>query len=303
LYLPQQVWLLPLPVLALPCLVIRPWLLGVHLSTALAVLLLLMGFRWALLPARATPSIKVLTNNIGQKGGERLTPLVEQEAPDLIVMQEAKGRGPGYARQYPAHHTVWHGEFGLVSRVPVLDSGPVEGLAWGTLPVAVRYVLDFDGRRLVLYNVHLPTPREYLQRLKGRGLLSEIKRSLLGRRAPAHADSLQDYIRTHTTLAAALRDRLDAESDPVVVAGDLNVPPLGRAYRTLRGSLTDAFAARGRGFGFSFPGTTRNPLSLFGPWLRLDYVLCGNRIRPVACRVEPHRRAQHRAVLATLAWE
>ena len=42
--------------------------------------------------------------------------------------------------------------------------------------------------------------------------------------------------------------------------------------------MTDAFTRAGRGWGLTFPGVTRNPLTVFGPWLRLDYFFVGPRL-------------------------
>jgi endonuclease/exonuclease/phosphatase (EEP) superfamily protein YafD len=34
--------------------------------------------------------------------------------------------------------------------------------------------------------------------------------------------------------------------------------------------------------------------------MRIDYVLCGEGLRPADCRVEPNRQSQHRAVVAVI---
>ena len=93
--------------------------------------------------------------------------------------------------------------------------------------------------------------------------------------------------------------RVAAETDPVIVAGDFNLPARGQAYHRFAQDLTDTFEARGRGYGFTFPGRTRNPFSLFGPWLRLDLVFVSRDWRVLSSLVEPKRPSQHRAVVAT----
>jgi endonuclease/exonuclease/phosphatase (EEP) superfamily protein YafD len=100
--------------------------------------------------------------------------------------------------------------------------------------------------------------------------------------------------------AKELADRIARETDPVIVAGDFNTPARGRVYHAFANELVDTFEKRGRGFGFTFPGKTRNPFSLFGPWLRLDIIFAGKDWRVVDHIVEPDRPAQHRAVVSTL---
>jgi hypothetical protein len=81
------------------------------------------------------------------------------------------------------------------------------------------------------------------------------------------------------------------------------MPSNGHIRRIFSGELRDAFAECGRGYGFTFPGFTRNPLSLFQPWLRLDYLFAGRGFRPCYVRTEPGRPSQHRAVAAGFVFE
>ena len=91
---------------------------------------------------------------------------------------------------------------------------------------------------------------------------------------------------------------LSRETLPFIVCGDFNTPDHGIIYHTVSRGLTDAHLHAGRGWGLTFPGATRNPLSLHGPWLRLDYAFAGRGWQPVYCSPEPGRRSQHCAVAA-----
>ena len=90
------------------------------------------------------------------------------------------------------------------------------------------------------------------------------------------------------------------EKRPFLAVGDFNMPDHGYAYHLFAGQLTDAAKRAGRGYGFTLPGTTRNPLSLFGPWLRIDYIFSSAALKPIYCRTEDWRKSQHRAVAARL---
>ncbi|MBA2594298.1 MAG: endonuclease/exonuclease/phosphatase family protein [Gammaproteobacteria bacterium] len=80
-------------------------------------------------------------------------------------------------------------------------------------------------------------------------------------------------------LAQKLMERLRSEKHPFLVVGDFNAPSPGYIRRIFSAELTDAAAAKGRGYGLTFPGATLNPLSLFGPWLRIDYIFASKNWR------------------------
>ena len=148
--------------------------------------------------------------------------------------------------------------------------------------------------------MHLPSPRRDLRRLKGLGFLKEWARSR-GWFGRDPRESVSYRLKQRNELARVLAAELWAEERALIVAGDLNMPSWGYTLGCILGSLLDAFEERGRGFGYTFPGTTGSPLSLYGSWLRLDFVLCNRRMQPVRAVVEPPRRAHHRAAVATLA--
>ena len=301
LYVPPQVLLLPIAVLLPPTLLLRPWQSLAYIACVPLVLLVYMDFEWSRWEAGGEKALTVLSNNIGQKQGHPLTPFVEREKPDIIALQEARGRGPGYVKQYAGLNTGYHGEFILASRFPIVESALVEDVLWGDQPVAARFVLDIRGALVAVFNVHLPSPRKDLRRLRGRRFFGELLRVL--RLIPRTEEQpVGELASDRADLGLRLAERIRRDELPVLVAGDLNVPSHGAVYHRFASFLTDAFEAKGKGYGFTFPGETRNPLTLFGPWLRLDYVLAGPGWRPLYCRAEPLRRSQHRAVVARLEW-
>jgi len=302
LYMPPQVVLLPLLGLVPAGLALCPRSLVVDALVVMVVVRGYMGLTWSwFTPEPAGPTLKVVTCNIGQRNSDRLTPFVEREAPDLIALQDASYRGGRYARQYADRHVQSHGQFILISRYPIRASGLVEDVLWDRRPVAAWFDIDWEGRPLRLYNVRLPTPRRELGRLMGIGLAKEWIRSR-GWLGTDPADSIIPSLEGRPGLARALAERLRAETTPVIVAGDLNIPHWGYIYRQVTRDFWDAHQQRGRGFGFTFPGRTRNPLTLFGPWLRLDYLLCTRNFEVCEAGVEPRGRAQHRAVVARFGW-
>ncbi|MBI3874997.1 MAG: endonuclease/exonuclease/phosphatase family protein [Verrucomicrobia bacterium] len=301
LFLPAQGWLLPLVALTPLCLLVRPRLVFIHLGCAVFVLWLYMGWRISFQREAKGPTVTLVTNNIGQNNRTSLAPFVAAEQPDIIALQEAAGNVAAWQREYTNRFVAMVDQFTLISRFPIKNSGLAPVRADKDWPVAAWFELDCDGKPLVIYSVHLPTPRNQLENVKGLGFLA----ALVGR-DDRYGGKLRGYSRDFWDRQVKVAEELAAhfakEQRPFLIAGDFNVPDHGAIYHTFAARFTDAFAARGRGYGFTFPGYTRNPLTLFGPWLRLDYIWSGESFRPIYCRAEPDRKSQHRAVAARFEW-
>ena len=101
---------------------------------------------------------------------------------------------------------------------------------------------------------------------------------------------------------AARLEALAAQANGQMLAGmDMNAGPHSAIMRGLPPLLTDAHAAAGAGFGFTFP-TVERQLGRLGPWLRIDYLLAGAGLRPVATRVlEERARSTHLPLSGTFA--
>lgn len=85
---------------------------------------------------------------------------------------------------------------------------------------------------------------------------------------------------------------IEAQDQPVILAGDFNSPPHGPGYRQLSAVATDLFRARGVGFGWTITG--RMPLR------RIDYIWFKGSLVPLECRVLNEIVSDHRAVWGRL---
>jgi vancomycin resistance protein VanJ len=290
LYAPFQLFLLPLAVLFpfAPRFKQRrwPWLI----IPILAVCFCYMDFHWTFWQKRSSDGLVVITSNIGQRKTRTLWPFLEEEKPDVLVLQEAFNHNRTLSHENPDRYVASRGEFVVVSKFEIRNSGVVPGTFATSGPIAAWFELDYHGQSIVVYNVHLPTPRSDITTLtRGRGILHQSGREQFG----AAMNQRLEMIKT-------LLAHFEREQRPFVVAGDFNMPSPGYAGDLVSDRLTDVFAMRGRGYGFTFPGTTRNPLTLFGPWLRIDYIFCSAHWKPTTCRVEPRQPAQHLAVMGQL---
>jgi len=309
LYVPRQIFLVPLPFLALLTLFFHWRLVPLQVAAGLAFVVFGMGWQ----PRQAvewnatakTGEITVLSYNRGQHANHSLQPFKNRIKPDLIVFQEAPLRAQRYAQAEGYEEfadNLSEGEFTLLSRFPIVSVKPVRVQAAAReVPVAARFELDLGERRVALYAVHFATPRDVLRYyFRGAFLYGVI--GLPG--TPFHEKRKQNqtYWDDRISQARQLLEIIKQDSLPVIVAGDFNAPSGGYIHGLVTETLKDAHLVAGSGFGFTFPGTTRNPLSGRGPWMRIDYVFCSAHWTPVASLAEPERPSQHRAVAARFAW-
>lgn len=307
LFVPPSVWWLPALPLAAAALLL-------HRRALLLLLVMMLWFSHSFLGWRSggdtpetTPKegqLRVMTYNRGQHMNQSLQPFKNATRPDILVFQEAFGKAAGFAaaEEYAEFtHTRSVGEHTLLSRFPILEEKELPALP-GKPSKAVRFVLDWNGRHIALYSVHLQTPREVLEhQMRGSFLYG-----VLGFPGTPWAEKRQkmqtfwdDQIADAQLVLKAARE----DSLPVILAGDFNSPHVGYVHRLMAAELGDAHDQTGGGFGWSFPGVTRNPLSAGGPWMRIDYVFFGKSWKAVACVTEPKRPSQHRAVMAVLEFQ
>ena len=302
LYLPQQIFLLPLMVLV-PAALLAEVSLGAYatLGGTLIIFLWHVPFYIGMGGSSGPPGpvkIKIMTNNYGQNHRLPLEPFIAAEDPDFVALDDATGQGAVFQRAYPGRTVVQVGQFVLISKAPVRGAANLDWPRWRGNPVAAVFDVPWEGQELAIYAVHLPTPRGDFAKLTGLGLVRE----LLGRnRRRSDNMSFGEAMTARVELGRDLAAVFARERRPFVAVGDFNMPPDGYVHRVVSWGLLDCFEQAGRGFGFTFPGDTHNPLTFGSPWLRIDYVLGGPGWYAQACGVEPDRRSQHRAVVATLS--
>lgn len=289
LYSPPLAWLLPIGVALFIGLLLRR---ALHLLAPLITLSLWGVLYWPALGlgtesgiGRPGVVLTVVSNNVGARGGHSLGPIVSTWRPDFIVLQDARPH-EFHARQFLNYVHSGIDEFLLVSRFPIRRKELVFMDAAGERPVAARFEVIVGAHLVAVYSVHMPSPRRVLS-----GFLAKDE----GDDPEAYARWLSD----HDRALAALVARLSREPLPSIVAGDFNVPPRHGLAGRLGADWTDAFAASGSGWGFTFPGDKDLPFSMGSPWLRIDYQFTSPQFKALQCDVEPFRRGmQHLSVVA-----
>jgi endonuclease/exonuclease/phosphatase family metal-dependent hydrolase len=301
IYVPAHLWLMPLGVLVPACLYFRSWRFLWPLGCVILAFFLFAPCRWAGQPEPPAGSLTFLTNNIANNNRQSVQPFIREQAPDIIALQEARGRKLNYSKAFPGRFVEGCNQFILISKYPVLSAAVVEKADWLGRPVAARFELSVNGRRMVVYNIHLPTPRPDFAKLLGFGMLRETLGAARNRRG-SDGRSYRESMDARIELAENLVRQISAEKLPFVLMGDFNMPDHGYIYHLFASKFTDAFAKSGRGWGWTFPGFGSHDFGMLGPWLRIDYLFAGQGWKPVFCKTEPGRRSKHRAVVACFEW-
>jgi vancomycin resistance protein VanJ len=309
LYAPPGIWLVLLSPLALVALLARDVRSLAYLAaTTLIIVFGLFQYRPMGVPCQTgAEHFRLLSCNIGQRGKASLQPFKNTIQPDVMVLQEAPGKAKRYenAAEYSEFlHTRSAGEFTLLSRHPITDAqliqptGPRQTRT-RLKALAARFVVEPPGGSLAIYASHLHTPREVLRT----GWLGAIYYGALGWPGTpwnAERQRRERFWEDQAADIADLKQALASETLPHLLAGDFNAPALGHHFHYLSDGLQDCHGVVGKGSGFTFPGQTRNPLSLFGPWLRLDAVLASSGFRVTGFSVESPCPAQHLAVAVSV---
>jgi vancomycin resistance protein VanJ len=206
-----------------------------------------------------------------------LADVISGACPDVVALQgwesvydlPALLPGPGW-------HLSVQGELGLASRYPIRDASVLGGERLKGGGNVGRYTLETPEGPVVLFNLHLASPRRglYAVRHDPFGAPSELKKSIALR---------QEDSRIASGWAAEA-------SGAVLLAGDFNMPPESAVYRRDWSRYTDAFDTAGFGFGYTWFSRYHG--------LRIDHILAGPDWRCLDCRVGADVGSDHRPLIA-----
>ncbi len=300
LYLPRIGWALPLPLLVLALLLTRSWwYLLTQLAAAAVVVFVLMGLHLSG-PRAATAGafhLRVFTLNIGlgENGIDGVLARVRSTNADVIVLEAVAPGNVAALRAGLSDYSVrFVDQFAVASRFPfgeVFAPRPftVDG-EWHT-PHYARFQLRTPAGPLRLFATHPISPHDAFSRMRGEGLRYE---ALSGRLL----ETAQGYSTVANTAERVAQIQLEAEDaarspDPVLIAGDTNLPGLSRTLAQCLGDYQDAFAEAGRGFGYTYPAQR-------SVWMRIDRILADQHFTVLAASVVSPRAYDHLGVMADL---
>jgi vancomycin resistance protein VanJ len=288
-------WLLLPSILALIALIwLRRPRLALLCLPPLLVLIGLYGGRFVPRPASATADnqrLVILTHNIQYERDNmaELAQLFIDSDADIIAVQELETPIGAYLAEalreaYPhqalhATDNPTHGQ-GVFSRYPILEDE-----YWRDPDVIgnQRVLIDINGRQIAVYNVHPPHP------------------------GMTHRTYYDDSTRSRDI--SATLDRAARETVPVILMGDFNMGDFSEDYRMVTQQYADVFAARGQGFGFTFPNWHSMRFmpqvvqdAGLPPVIRLDYIFVSAAFAPLTAEVLPTSYSDHYALRVAVEW-
>lgn len=220
------------------------------------------------LPAPSGTVIRVLTLNVWGNNHDlsHIETWVRNTNADIVLLQEisptyATDSLPNLIDLYPYQFsqpdsTRWGGIITL-SRYPIVENDYVD---LKVLPDPQRSVIDINGQRIAVYNVHLAWPVSDPR-------VTPPVDSLYWRVALGFDD------RERNVQITNLLDYLKKEPYPYLIGGDFNTSDQSATYNRLAAQMHDSFREAGVGFGGSWPVSAARGLPAFlPPLIRIDYL-------------------------------
>lgn len=276
---PLWVWLVPLAFLFYLGFRVNS-IKGVYLTCLLMVgfVFLIMDFRLPLKDPEILYgnkfTLRVMTVNAGEgMSGRSLWGYIVRMKPDVVLMQELRGDARMYVEEQMREEG-WeftsHRGLALATRFAVVDTDIHESYLLG-----VR--LDTPAGPLMVYDVHLETPRKGIEGL--------MRNGLIGRWNMQGATKVQDY-------ESATTNSLLPRADKIVVAGDFNMPQTNPLYHKHWSLFQNAFHEAGKGFGYT----------KFTRWhgVRIDHILSDKGWTVLSAQAGPDLGGDHRPMFAIL---
>jgi endonuclease/exonuclease/phosphatase family metal-dependent hydrolase len=194
---------------------------------------------------------------------------------------------PGYAFRHLD-------QFVIASRFPIEQAvmpPPIWSDGAARAAEYARCRLSTPAGPIRLFAVHPVSPHEAFNRLRGSGLWYELLSGRVLRSASARA--MEANTRDRLAQVRALAADAATSAEPVIIAGDTNLPGLSWAFSHWLGGLRDGFTEVGRGFGYSYPAQRM-------VWMRIDRILAGSGVRFLDVATISPGASNHLAVAADL---
>jgi vancomycin resistance protein VanJ len=254
-------------------------------AATVALLGLLLGVRVSL-PAGSDErgDVRLLTCNIHRRQVDpyRLAAFIAATRPDVVALQDWSSAHDDALFTDGEWHVRREGELLVASRFPIVRVTPVAfnepadaAAAANERGAAACFDLETPGGPVRLINVHFASPHS--------GLLTFME---------DRGHKLDGNVARRWRESAAVRDVVEASTDPVLITGDFNTTDDSPIFREHWSDFADAFTDRGLGIGYTYLNRRTQ--------LRIDHVMAGPAWQPVRCWVGPAVGSPHRPLVADL---
>lgn len=205
---------------------------------------------------------------------------IHSHSPDIVALQETVEDMSAFAElaelyEYSASLASVSNSR-VYSRYPILEASNVAI----DDRIIQRLVLDIEGSQLVFYNLHLYMP------------LNERDADWLVLRYDATRRDAQ---------IVALLELIEAETLPVIIAGNFNMTEWSPIYGEIAAQLKDAYRETSYGIGATFPaGESANLSAAYPRLFRLDYVWYSDPVEATSAIVGRNSGSDHLPLVVEL---
>jgi vancomycin resistance protein VanJ len=285
-------WLFSLPLLILVPL--AAWLERRQLIVlAIAAAILFIPFMGLCIPWKIRssqgPKIRVLTCNVGGRGTNtgKLNQLISKSKADIVALQECD------AKQEAIFPKGWRfireGEFIVASHYPLKLEAIHKSMEpphqWPRIYLLQCRIQTPIGK-ISFSSLHLPSPHPALS-------------SILDRRKILNLSNLQKLNDDEILRGKASKEIsrfLQAGSNPMIIAGDFNMPTESVFYRRDWLDYSNAFSNAGFGYGLTMKVVIRG----FQYGVRIDHILMNGSLDAEKCWLAPDVGSDHLPVIADI---
>jgi len=231
--------------------------------------------------------LHILTCNIVGNNHSKpaLSFLIQASRADIVALQEC----PKDIRLIlpPGWQMFQDGELSVLSRYPLKPGNSAQALhlphKWPRTSL-LKCTVQMPEGDVSFCTVHLPSPRYGLQTILDRHSVISLSRKRLLEEETTHRRQTSMEL---SCMCATL-------PQPVIIAGDFNMPIDSTIYRKFWGGYSDAFLQAGAGFGWTVFESVR--------WIkigaRIDHVLTGKGLGVINCHTGPDIGSDHLPLIA-----
>ncbi|MES2791657.1 MAG: endonuclease/exonuclease/phosphatase family protein [Planctomycetota bacterium] len=215
---------------------------------------------------------------------------LHQIDPDVVLFQEAFEDHALLATVFEGWNVHRVDEYLVASKFPLkfISQAFVQGYDRVT---AVRYEVETPMGPVAVFNVHQTSPRRSLTQLKPWSMFIGS-----GIETVEQGVALRD-VEAMKTRAFTQPEGLD---QPVIVAGDFNMPNDSSLFRKHWGNLSDAYASTAVGYGYTSPCRASKLWPANTPWAQVDHILANRDWQVERCWIGKSAGSDHRLIAAQL---
>lgn len=227
---------------------------------------------------------------------------IQEQAIDILLGQEFTGKTAAHNQEVAQFLSTEMGlkyffqggksSLAIFSKYPIIKKGTID--FENSYNGAIYADLQYPNKIIRVYSFHLQSIRLGTdeQEIFNKKNLSSLNEDQTQKKYKRINNKLKDAFLRREEQANFIAQHIQNSPYPVLVCGDMNDTPSSFAYHQLSYGLTDAFRAKGAGFGSTYAGLL--------PLLRIDYIFTDPSIRIESFQVLPNTTSDHYAIYAHL---